>query len=135
MWLCMCVCMVYTEHTKTAAVSCGTSCASAISISTPFRWILKKRAIKTIHSCRVTCERSESAQEQRIALYKRSSSSFVSISCSYRVTPWKNVQLENATRVTSILEVATAVNSMESESVHVSANVLNSVYEVISHFR
>ena len=25
---------------------------------------------KAVHSCKITCERSESAQEQRIALYK-----------------------------------------------------------------
>ena len=31
---------------------------------------IQKRAIKTIHSCRITCERSESARERRIALYK-----------------------------------------------------------------
>ena len=35
--------MVYTE---TAAVSCGTSHASAVS--TPFRWIFKKRVIKLV---------------------------------------------------------------------------------------
>ena len=32
---------------------------------------IQKRAIKTIHSCRTTCERSESAQERRIMLYKK----------------------------------------------------------------
>ena len=32
-------CMIYTEHAKTAAVSCGTSHASAVSTS--FRWIFK----------------------------------------------------------------------------------------------
>ena len=32
-------CMVYTEHTETAAVSCGTSHASAVS--TPLQWTLK----------------------------------------------------------------------------------------------
>ena len=31
---------------------------------------IQKRAIKTIHSCRITCERSESVRERRIALYK-----------------------------------------------------------------
>ena len=31
--------VVYTEHTKTAAVSCGTSHVSAVS--TPLRWILR----------------------------------------------------------------------------------------------
>ena len=31
---------------------------------------IQKRAIKTIHSCRITCERRESARERRIALYK-----------------------------------------------------------------
>ena len=61
--------MVYTELAprRLAAVSCGTSHVSAAS--TPLRWISKKRAVK-----RITCERSESAQESgRIALYKRSS--------------------------------------------------------------
>ena len=38
-------CMVYTERAKMAAVSCGTSHASAVS--TPLRWIVKKRAIKS----------------------------------------------------------------------------------------
>ena len=31
---------------------------------------IHKRAIKSSHSCRITCERSESARERRIALYK-----------------------------------------------------------------
>ena len=62
-------CMVYTERAEMAAVSCGTSHASAVSTS--FRWIFKKRAIKkAIHSCRSTYERSESGRERRIALYK-----------------------------------------------------------------
>ena len=39
-------CMVHTEHAKMAAVSCGTSHAS--SVSTPLRWIFKKRAIKKL---------------------------------------------------------------------------------------
>ena len=48
--------------TGASAVSCGTSHASAVS--TPLRWIFKKRAIKkACHSCRTTGERSESAQE------------------------------------------------------------------------
>ena len=34
-------CIVYTERTETAAVSCGTSHVSAVS--TPLRWILKTR--------------------------------------------------------------------------------------------
>ena len=38
-------CTVYTERAETAAVSWGTSHASAVS--TPLRWILKKRAIKS----------------------------------------------------------------------------------------
>ena len=37
--------MVYTERAEMAAVSCGTSHASAVSI--PLRWILKKRAMKS----------------------------------------------------------------------------------------
>ena len=60
--------MVYTERAEMAAVSCGTSHASAVS--TPLRWIFKKRAIKSYsHSCRITCERSESTGDRRIALY------------------------------------------------------------------
>ena len=35
--------MVYTERAETAAVLCGTGHASAVS--TPLRWIFKKRAI------------------------------------------------------------------------------------------
>ena len=38
-------CMVYTERAEMAAVSCGTSHASAVS--TPLQWILKKHAIKS----------------------------------------------------------------------------------------
>ena len=34
-------CMVYTERAEMAAVSCGTSHASAVS--TPLRWILETR--------------------------------------------------------------------------------------------
>ena len=34
-------CMVYTERAETAAVSCGTSHASAVS--TPLRWILQQQ--------------------------------------------------------------------------------------------
>ena len=51
--------------------SCGTSHASAVS--TPLRWIFKKRAIKASHSCRTAYKRSECSRERRIALYKRSS--------------------------------------------------------------
>ena len=36
--------MVYTELAETAAVSCGTS--HAIAISTPFRWIFKTKQNK-----------------------------------------------------------------------------------------
>ena len=62
-------CIVYTERAETAADSCGTSHASAVS--TPLRWIFKKTCHKkAIHSCRITCERSESAQQRRTALYK-----------------------------------------------------------------
>ena len=40
----ICGCVVCTERVETAADSCGISHASAVS--TPLRWILKKRAIK-----------------------------------------------------------------------------------------
>ena len=62
-------CMVYTELAETAAVSCGTSHASAVSTSLRLD-IFKKALQKAIQSCRITCERSESARERRIALYK-----------------------------------------------------------------
>ena len=39
-------CMVYTERAEMAAVSCGTSHASAVS--TQLQWILKKCAIKKL---------------------------------------------------------------------------------------
>ena len=61
-------CKVYTKCAETAAVSCGTSHASAVS--TPLWWILKMLYEKAIHSCRIPCERNESARVQRIALYK-----------------------------------------------------------------
>ena len=38
-------CVVYTERAETAAASRGTSCVSALS--TPLRWMFKKRAIKS----------------------------------------------------------------------------------------
>ena len=60
-------CMVYTERAETAAVSRGTSHVSAkytILVD------IQNRTIKTSHSRRITCERSESARERRTALYK-----------------------------------------------------------------
>ena len=68
MWLCMkwhgaWLYGVHRTCAETAAVSCGTSHASAVS--TPLWWLLKKcanKTTKTSHSCRTTCERSESAQ-------------------------------------------------------------------------
>ena len=61
-------CMVYTERAEMAAVSRGASHASAVSTS--LRWIVKNALQKAIRSCRIACERSESARERRIALYK-----------------------------------------------------------------
>ena len=76
--LCMWLCMkwhgawLYGVHrtcAETAAVSCGTSHACAVS--TPLQWIIKKQKTnkktryKASHSCRTTCKRSESAQESR----------------------------------------------------------------------
>ena len=61
-------CMVYTERAEMAAVSCGTSYASAVS--TPLRWIFKKARYKKLVTRRITCERSESARERRTALCK-----------------------------------------------------------------
>ena len=64
-------CMIYTDRAEMAAVSRGTSHASAVS--TPIRWIFffnKKTRYKVIHSYRITYERNESAREWRTALYK-----------------------------------------------------------------
>ena len=61
-------CMVYTGCAEMAAVSCGTSRVSAVSNTTSVD--IQKLTVKDIHSCRITCERSESAREWRIALYK-----------------------------------------------------------------
>ena len=63
-------CMVYTECTEIAVVSHGTSHASAVS--TPLWWIFKKALYKVIliHSCRIKCKCSKSAQEQRITQNK-----------------------------------------------------------------
>ena len=52
MWLCMkwhgaWLYGVHRTCAKTAAVSCGTSHVSAVSVSTPLRWISKKRAMKS----------------------------------------------------------------------------------------
>ena len=58
---------------ETAAVSCGTSHAGAVS--TPLQWVFKTALSKASHSCRIACKCSESAWEQRIALYKKHSSS------------------------------------------------------------
>ena len=67
--LCMWLCMkwheawlygVHRTWAEMAAVSCGTSHASAVG--TPLQWIFKKRTIKLV-THRTTCERSESAQE------------------------------------------------------------------------
>ena len=80
-WLCMkwLGAWLYGVHrtcTETAAVSCGTSHASAVS--TPLQWILKsthkKRTIKS-QSLMWNHMRAQwvCSREQRIALYKRSS--------------------------------------------------------------
>ena len=75
---------VHITCAETAAVSCGTNHASAVS--TPLRWIFKnalyikntKTKQKTTlkkeasHSRRITYKLGESARERRIALYKSS---------------------------------------------------------------
>ena len=43
---------------------------SALQVRTPPRWMFKNALEKASHSYRITCERSESARDQRIALYK-----------------------------------------------------------------
>ena len=62
---------VHRTCAKTAAVSCGTSHASAVSVSTPLRWIFKKCTIKLVthvepHASAVSLLKS---RERRIALY------------------------------------------------------------------
>ena len=59
---------VLINRTFGAAVSHDTSHVSAVSTS--LRWIFKNALWKASPSCRITCQRSESAQEWRIALYK-----------------------------------------------------------------
>ena len=69
---------VHRTCAETAAVSCGTSHASAVS--TPLRWIFNKnnnnnnnntRYKEAAHSCGITYQRSEpAARERRIAVYK-----------------------------------------------------------------
>ena len=62
-------CVVYGVHrtcTKMAAVSCGTSHVTCQHLSTPLQWIFKNALRKASHSCRITCECSESAQESTI---------------------------------------------------------------------
>ena len=61
-------CMVHRTCAETASVSRGTSHVSVVS--TPLWWIFKNALYKASHSCKITCERSESARERRIALYK-----------------------------------------------------------------
>ena len=58
-------CTVYTECAKMAAVLCDTSHGSP-SVDIQKRSIKKK----AVHSCTSTCKCIESAQEQRLALYK-----------------------------------------------------------------
>ena len=47
---------------------------SALEVRTPPRWIFKNALLKKLkkasHSCGITCGRSESARDRRIALYK-----------------------------------------------------------------
>ena len=68
MWLCLkwhgaWLYGVHRTCAKTAAVSCGTSHASAVSTALWWMLKIKKKCYKASHSCRTTCERSESAQE------------------------------------------------------------------------
>ena len=93
--------MVFTDRTEMVAVSCGISHVS--TVSTSLWWILKKCTIKKArHSFRNTCEHSESAREQRIALYlsatlfKRSTATVITIYCCLlegcRKTPTRDSQ-------------------------------------------
>ena len=61
-------------HSKTRYKKLVTHVEShASAVSTPLRWILKNVLQNASHSCRITCERSESARERRTnsATYKR----------------------------------------------------------------
>ena len=61
--------MVHTECAEMAAVSCGTTHVSTVKHTTLVD--IQKRAIKSYsHLRRIRCKRSESAGEQRTALYK-----------------------------------------------------------------
>ena len=76
MWLCMkwhgpWLYGVHRTCAETAAVSCSTSHASAVS--TPLRWIFRKRAIKLVTHVDHMRAQWVCSRERRIALYKRSS--------------------------------------------------------------
>ena len=68
------LCGVHRTCAETAAVSCGTSHASAVSTPTSVggknKQTKKTHYRKASHSCRIKYERDESARERRIALYK-----------------------------------------------------------------
>ena len=57
-------------------------------VSTPFRWIFKNALEKAVDSCRITRERSESAREQRIALYKKRSTIFENLGVKGLAEDW-----------------------------------------------
>ena len=59
-----------TDKQEKAEISCGTSHVSAASTYTTSVDIQKRAMKKASHSCGITCERSESARDRRIALYK-----------------------------------------------------------------
>ena len=65
--------------------------AMSALLSTPLQWILKNVLQKASHSCRITCKRSESAWEQRIARHKSDQQQGKHISSWFRSTSWQFV--------------------------------------------
>ena len=61
-------CMVYTERAETAAVSCGTSHASAVS--RPLWWILKTRYKKLVTHVESIASAVSLLEKRRLAVYE-----------------------------------------------------------------
>ena len=102
--------MVYTQRAEMAAVSCGTSHASAVS--TPLRWIFHKTRYKAIHSCRITCEHSEPARERRIALYKSDQQQLTSLCFVFSVRTAFNPFTAAACEISGLKDAGTCLQTV-----------------------
>ena len=88
--------MVYKERAETASDPCVcVRCKYTTSIDIQKRTIYIYFFFKASHSCRITCERSESARERRITLYK--SNHHIYLCINQIVSEYKDVQNTSAT--------------------------------------